>query len=236
MELCKKKLFTPESNSLEGEVWIGISFASSFRLIIQWEIASQESYLADPLIASTEQRLSHNCWPIWVSDGLDAYGNALKKRHHRIQTFPRTGERGRPRRPKLVAHPQLIYGQVVKQRDERYRITHVEKRVVYGSVALADITTSYIERQNLNFRHEIRRLSRKTIAFSKKIDALKEHLSLYQATFNLTRPHRGLARKSEDPLMNWGLRKWQPVTPAMAAGLTNHVWSLKELLSYKLLS
>ena len=69
---------------MEGEVWIGISFATSSRLIIQWEIASEEAYLADPLIAHTEERLSQGCWPIWASDGLDAYSNALKKRHHII--------------------------------------------------------------------------------------------------------------------------------------------------------
>jgi hypothetical protein len=187
------------------------------------------------LIANTEDRLSRDSWPIWVSDGLDAYGDALKRRHYVIQTFPRTGKRGRPRRPKLVAHPNLLYGQVVKQRDERHRITCVEKRAVYGSIPLADITTSYIERQNLNFRHENQRLTRKTIAFSKEIDALKDQLSLYQATFNLARPHRGLARKIEQPAER-GMKKWRPVTPAMAAGLTNHVWSLKELLSYKVLS
>ena len=135
-----------------------------------------------------------------------------------------------------MANPQLLYGQVLKQLDERHRITHVEKRIVYGSVPLADITTSSLESQNLNFRHENRRLTQKTIAFSKKRDTLKDQLSLYQATFNLTRPHRGLARKSEQPIVGWSMKKWQPVTPAMAAGLTNHVWSLEELLSYKLLS
>lgn len=174
-----------------------------------------------------------NCWPIWTGDGLDAYGNALKKRHHMIQTFPRTGKRGRPRRPKLVAHPQLHYGQVVKQRDERYRITHVEKRVVYGPVPLANINTSCIERQNLNFRHENRRLTRKTIAFSKKDVGLKARMTLYQAYFNLVRSHRGLNIRI--PVHDSGSLRWQKRTPAVAAGLTDHIRSFYELMHKKIL-
>lgn len=235
MEFRQKKLFTPAGEPLEGTLWLGVSFATQSRLFIQWEIASEESSLAEPLLSNTEDRLSRGCWPIWTSDGLDAYGNALKMRHHLIQTFPRTGKRGRPRRPKLVAHPNLLYGQVVKHRNERHYVTHVEKRAVYGPVPSANITTSYIERQNLNLRHENRRLTRKTIAFSKKADAFKDQVAFYQAAFNLTRPHRGLARKIEKPAAGC-MRKWQPVTPAMAAGITDHVWSLKELLSYRLLS
>lgn len=75
--------------------------------MISFMIDTQESYLAEPLIVETKKRLADGSWPVWVSDGLDSYGEALKNRHCILKTYPRTGRRGRPRRPKLVACPEL---------------------------------------------------------------------------------------------------------------------------------
>jgi len=192
--------------------------------MIAFRTAAKESSLAESLITQTEARLQTDAEPVWVSDGLDAYGIALFKRHHRVMMFPRTGKRGRPRRPKLVACPQLRYGQVVKQRDENQRVVSVFKRSVFGDVPLNEIRTVYIERQNLNLRHENRRLTRKTMAFSKKHPWLEAQLHLYQAYYNFARTHRGLYSK----------RRRQRRTPAMAVGLTKHAWSLQELMCYKI--
>jgi hypothetical protein len=205
-------------------------------LIIDWTIAASESTLAEPLVGSTEEKLAAGSGPVWVSDGLDAYGEALKARHCVLQTFPRTGRPGRPRRPKLVAAPDLRYAQVVKQRDERRRVVGASKRVVFGAVPLEQVHTVHVERQNLNYRHENRRLTRKTIAFSKKAEALEHQLELHQANHNLVRSHRGLAQRVSVPIKSQVSRRWQQMTPAMAAGLTDHVWTLRELLSIKVLS
>jgi IS1 family transposase len=217
---------------LEGEVWIGLAFAQEYRLMLSFVIDAQEPSLAEPLIAKTEGRLRKGSWPVWVSDGMDAYGEALKNRHCVLQTFPRTGKRGRPRRDKLVACPQLRYGQVVKERDERHRVIGVFKRSRYGEVPLNQISTVYIERHNLTLRQENRRLTRKTIAFSKKVEGLQNQLFVYQGYYNFVRPHRGLKRR----IRPWkkGLPKWRQRTPAVAAGLTDHVWSLKEFMSKRL--
>jgi hypothetical protein len=180
-------------------------------------------------VAHTEERLCEDAAPIWTSDGLDAYGAALFARHHIIETYPRTGKKGRPRRPKMVACPTLRYGQVVRQRDEKGRIVGVAKRKVYGDVLLNEICTSYIERNNLSLRHENKRLTRKTIAFSKEVQWLERQLHLYQAFFNLVRCHRGLRQR----IKGKGLRRWRPRTPAMAAGLTDHIWTLRELMCFK---
>lgn len=191
--------------------------------MIAFRTAATEPSLAESLIAKTEDRLRADADPVWVSDGLDAYGIALLKRHHRVVMFPRTGKRGRPRRPKLVACPELRYGQVVKQRDENRRVVSVFKRSVFGDVPLNGIRTVYIERQNLNLRHENRRLTRKTMAFSKKHPWLEAQLHLYQAYYNFARTHRGL----------YSRRRRRKRTPAMAAGLTGHAWSLRELMCHK---
>lgn len=195
--------------------------------MISFKIAASEAALADPLIAETESRLAAGQLPLWVSDGLDSYGAALFRRHHRLETFPRTGKRGRPRRPKLVACPELRYGQFVKLRDDRHHLAGFEKRAVYGEVPLGEIRTVNIERQNLNERHENRRLTRKTCAFSKKATWLAGQLSFHQAYHNLVRLHRGLTLKMKD-----GQRIKR--TPAQATGLTDHGWSFRELLCHKI--
>jgi len=75
------------------------------------------------------------------------------------------------------------------------------------------ISTSFVERQNLTMRMQMRRFTRLTNAFSKKLSHLKAAISLHFAWYNFVRVHRSLR-----------------VSPAMEAGLTDHVWSLHELL------
>ena len=199
-------------------------------------LAASESALAEPLIAATEAKLVADASPLWLSDGLDAYGAALQARHCVLQTFPRTGRPGRPRRPTLVASPTLRYAQVVKQRDERGRLVGVSQRVVFGDVPLEQVHTVYVERQNLNYRHETRRLTRKTIAFSKAAAALGHQLEFHQAHHNLVRAHRALAHRVDVPIRGRVHRRWGKRTPAIAAGLTDHVWTLWELMSRRILS
>ena len=200
--------------------------------MLSFLIDSLEPSLAAPLVDRTEERLRKGSWPIWVSDGMDAYGEALKGRHGILRIYPRTGKRGRPRRDKLVACPELRYGQVVKQRDARHRIVGVFKRCRYGDIPLHKISTVYVERHNLTLRHENRRLTRKTIAFSKKVEGLQDQLSLYQGYYNFVRTHRGLKRRI--PAGNPTMQKWQRRTPALAAKLTDHVWSLKEFMTKRI--
>jgi hypothetical protein len=197
--------------------------------MIMFCLAATESSLAQPLVSRTEERLCANAWPLWVSDGLDAYGAALFERHHVIETYPRTGKRGRPRRPKMVARPTLRYGQVVKKRDEKRYVVGVFKRAVFGDVPLQRINTVCIERHNLSLRHENRRLTRKTLAFSKDALWLERQMHLYQAYFNFVRPHGGLAQR----ISGNGTHRWFRRTPAMAAGLADHMWSLRELMCCK---
>lgn len=118
--------------------------------MIAYLLDKKESLLAEPLIAKTEKCLKENQRPIWISDGLDAYRAALKQRHCMVKTYPRTGKKGRPRRDKLIACPELRYGQVVKHRDKRGHLISVSKRSVYGDIPLETISTVYIERHNLN--------------------------------------------------------------------------------------
>lgn len=174
--------------------------------------------------------------PLFASDGLDQYGVALFDRWHVEVPYPPTGKRGRPRNPAKHPDPDLCYVQVVKKREGR-KLVAVSRRVVYGdpeSVKRADICTSLIERLNLTLREDNSALARKTLAFAKDEDQLRAHLALYVAYYHFVRPHRSLREKLPQPVPVRGktCRIWQPRTPAMSATLTDHLWSLRELLTH----
>jgi hypothetical protein len=93
---------------------------------------------------------------------------------------------------------------------------------------------AYIERDNLTSRQSNGRLVRKTLSFSKTKHYLQRQLDLEDALYNFVRPHQALRLKCLTPRAHGHL--WEERTPAMAAGLTDHIWTLEELLSYRLLT
>lgn len=112
-----------------------------------------------------------------------------------------------------------LYGREPGQPETRYSPAEcigTERRVVVGDPDPGLISTSYVERQNLTMRMGIRRMTRLTNAFSKKVENLTAAVSLHFLHYNFARTHKTLS----DPY---------PRTPAMAAGVADHVWTLKEV-------
>ena len=108
--------------------------------------------------------------PLFVTDGLKFYRIALLKQYGRLQSFARTGKRGRPRLSGLIPDELLKYAQIIKQRAGCV-LTRVEKKAIFGeNIDPKMISTCHIERQNLTCRQDNNRISRKTIGFSKKED------------------------------------------------------------------
>jgi hypothetical protein len=173
--------------------------------------------------------------PLFVSDGLDSYGVALLDRYHVTVTYPPTGKRGRPRAPEKKPIAELRYAQVVKKKEGR-RLVSISRRIVYGdaqSIPPQDINTSLIERLNLTLRRENSTLQRKTLSFAKDEPEFRAHLALQVAYYHFVRPHLSLRQDiSAEPEKKLSCR-WQKRTPAMAAKITNHVWSLPELLKFR---
>ncbi|HVP21406.1 MAG TPA: IS1 family transposase, partial [Anaerolineaceae bacterium] len=93
-------------------------------------------------------------------------------------------------------------------------------------IELLGKSTACIERDNLTTRLFNARLTRKTLAFSKDLAFHQAAVTWEDAYHNLVRPHKGLRLRNADGLPS----KWMPRTPAMVAGLTDHIWSVKELL------
>jgi transposase InsO family protein len=97
------------------------------------------------------------------------------------------------------------------------------------------INTAFIERLNLTLRHGLAALTRRSWATAQLAPELETHLTWWRAYYHFCRPHQGLRQKLETPLARRSRRiprRCQPRTPAMAAGLVKHVWSVEELLLF----
>jgi len=119
-----------------------------------------------------------------------------------------------------VDYAQLVkvYGDPPQDERRRYSPAKCIEAVptpIYGSPDPEKINTSFVERQNLTMRMSMRRFTRLTNAFSKKVENLAAAVSLHFAYYNYCRPHQSLGGK----------------TPAMAAGLEDHAWSVDELIA-----
>ncbi len=205
--------------------WMWVAFAPDSRLIVAFTIGPRKQYVADELVRLTDDCLSENK-PIYITDGLDFYKIALLNKYGLQIQYPKTGKRGRPKNPKVIPSNDLMYAQVVKKR-KRGKLQKVEKNIIFGEgIEQSAISTSLIERQNLTFRQDNNRVSRKTIGFSKITKWLVNHMKLYCTHFNFCREHRGLKYKDERGIQCKN-------TPARQAGITDSKWTLRNLLTFK---
>jgi hypothetical protein len=162
--------------------------------------------------------------PPMATDRKGDYREAL------VETWGQVPEYSGVGRPPTVKRPQpeWQYLQVVKTRSGS-RLISVTIKVIYGDretvLDLVGAYTAYVERTNLTSRQMNGRLVRKTLSYSKQLDALTASCAWEGWVYNLTRPLKTLAIR-----VNEGQRRWQAQTPAMEAGLTDHQWTVKELL------
>jgi hypothetical protein len=165
--------------------------------------------------------------PPTISDGWGGIDEAMVEVYGLV---PEYGGRGRPPTRKKPGSDWL-YLQMVKQRDEHGRFQGVKLRVIFGAqaevIARLGKSTAYIERSNLTSRLFNSRQVRKTLAFSKDVNMDRLAATWEDAYYNLIRPHKGLRL----PVQDAPPQKWSQQTPAMVANLTDHIWTVKELLT-----
>ena len=140
--------------------------------------------------------------------------------------------------------PELLYAQVIKT-TRRRRLVRVSHRVVFGTFEAVQqvlaargwqINTSFVERLNLTIRQHVAAIGRRVSTLCKGEEGLDQQLALYHSYYNFCLPHGSLRQPLPQPVPTNGTgsaKQWRPCTPAMAAGLTGHVWTLKEVLLYR---
>ena len=135
----------------------------------------------------------------------------------------------------MIPDPELCNAQLVKGRKNG-RVVATQKRVFFGTEDMVDmdnISTSLIEWEKFSFRQDNRRLSRKTIGFSKCSEMLNHQVAFYRVYTNFVKRHSSLRKQINEKVVGRVRRKWRHRTPAMSASITDHVWSLRELLTFK---
>jgi hypothetical protein len=140
--------------------------------------------------------------------------------------------------------PELLYAQVVKLYRRR-RLVRVRHRVAFGTLTAVQqvlaahgwqINTAFIERINLSIRQHVAAVGRRVITLCKGEVGVRQQLALYHVYYNFCLPHASLRVPLPQPLLTNGAgsaKQWRPCTPAIAAGLTDHVWTLREVLLFR---
>jgi len=228
-----------------GDNWIWTAIDPVHKLVLAFVVGDHEEPQAVGLLKKLKAVLAKGCTPLFTSDQLPHYTSAILKVFGRLVYPKRKGFRGRFPNPRFEPSADLQYATVHKERQGG-RIISVSTRVVFGSakailaclksLGMKTINTSFVERMNLTMRHIVSRLRRKTLCFSKKREYLEWHLHLSIAYYHFVLTHRGLRRPLPEPIPtngNGSPKKWEYRTPAMSASLTDYVWTMKELLTFR---
>lgn len=185
-----------------GDVWTFTAIDADTKLVPAWLVGLRDIECAIAFIDDLKDRLANRVQI--TSDGHKAYLTAVEKAF---------GSK--------VDYAMLVkmYGKEPES-DKRYSPSEciaTEKHILQGNPNTNLISTSYVERQNLTMRMSMRRFTRLTNGFSKKIENLEYAIALHFMYYNFARPHKSLSKP-------------YPKSPAMAAGITKHIWSIKEII------
>lgn len=199
---------------------------------------------ANQLLEETRQ-VTDGSLPVFFSDQRPHYKEAILKAFGEQVIPPRKGNRGRFPLPRWVPPEDLLYAQLVKHRKNG-RVVQVTHRVVFGceealwqhlehSPVSTTLNTAFVERENGTIRQHNPRCARKCLTFSKTPEMMAYHTHLCLAYTHFCLPHGGLRESLPEPIPTKGdgsPKKWRPVTPMMACGVTDHIWDIKELLTF----
>lgn len=183
---------------LAGDVWTWTAIDADTKLVPSWAVGPRTAEMAYAFIHDLAGRLANRVQ--LTTDGLKFYLGAIE------DAFG--GD---------IDYAQLIkHYEAERPGEARYspaRCTGIDKRLISGRPGAGDVSTSFVERQNLTMRMSMRRFTRLTNAFSKKVQNLEHAVSLHFMHYNFARIHQTLR-----------------VTPAMEAGIADHVWSIEEIV------
>jgi len=198
---CKQKHVTKEmaEERIVGDAWVWVAIDADTKLVPCWLVGTRDAGCATEFIADLERRLAHRVQ--LTTDGHKVYLNAV------IDAFADEIDYAQ-----LVKYFGVNPDPVAERRYSPAICNGCEKIVRLGDPEERYISTSYVERQNLTMRMSMRRFTRLTNAFSKKLQNHEAAVALHYMWYNFVRIHQTLR-----------------ITPAMAAGISDHIWSFQEI-------
>ena len=185
-----------------GDVWTWTALDANTKLVPSWLVGLRDAVYAQEFMNDLKNRLANRVQI--TTDGHKVYLTAVEK----------------------AFGSEVDYAMLIKMygtepgKEARYspaQCIAIDRQVIQGKPDKKLISTSYVERQNLTMRMSMRRFTRLTNAFSKKLENHVLALALYFMHYNFARPHKSLAKP-------------YPKTPAMTAGITNRIWTIEDIV------
>lgn len=222
-------------DSKQGDNWDHVAYDPEHRLVISAVPGKRTAKNVEKLVFDFKKRTGGSVMNLMTSDEYKPYKKAILKAYGRRTKPPKTGKRGRPKGSRLVPEKGLKYATVHKTRSKG-RVVKIDLRAIFGTkseiqAAIEEsavsnmINTAFVERNNGTDRNRNARKVRKTYCFSKDWDVHNAMTYFTMYSYNFCWPVRTLRVQNQDGY-------WLSRTPAMAAGLTDHIWSLYEWLTY----
>jgi IS1 family transposase len=224
--------------------WVWTAMDPESKLLLVMDVGARTLAMAQRVVHQVVGVLAPGCVPAWFSDGFKGYLPAILS-HCGWWVHPeRRQDKGPVPKPRWMPLPGLLYAQVVKQ-YRRKRVAGVKHRVVFGTLETVKqvlaacgwkINTSFVERLNLDIRQRVAAVGRRVNTLCQGEDGMQHQLAVFHVYHNFVLPHASLRQPLLIPKPTKGTgsaKVWRPCTPAMAAGLTDHVWTLREVLLYR---
>ena len=224
--------------------WVWTAMDPESKLLLVIDVGTRTLAMAQHVVHQVVQVLAPGCVPLFLTDGFKAYGTAILAHFGHWVQPQRRQDKGPLPKPRWMPLPALRYAQVVKS-YRRQRLVGVKHRVVFGTQLAIEqvltacgwrINTAFVERLNLDIRQRVAAVGRRVTTLCQGEDSLLDRLVVFQVYHNFVLPHASLRQPLLIPEVtndNRLARLWRPFTPAMAAGLTDHVWSLREVLMFR---
>jgi IS1 family transposase len=224
--------------------WVWVAMDPERKLLLAIDVGHRTLAMAQRFVHHVAQVLAPDCAPLFLTDGFKEYLTALLTHYGHWVQSPRRQAQGPAPKPRWMPLPGLLYAQVVKT-VRRRRLVAVQHRVVFGSLEAVNhllaplgwhINTAFVERINLTIRQHVAAVGRRVSTLCKGEDGLRQQLAVFHCYYNFCLPHASVRLPLPQPGPTNGsgsATQWQPRTPAMAAGLTDHVWTLREVLLYR---
>jgi IS1 family transposase len=224
--------------------WVWTAVDPESKLLLALDVGPCTLAMAQCVVHQVVQVLAPDCIPLFLTDGFKEYTTAILTHcGYWLEPIRRQGKGPMPK-PRWLPRSQLLYAQVVKT-VRRRRLVGVKHRVVFGTLEAIEqvlatcgwkINTAFVERLNLDIRQRVAAVGRRVNTLCQGEDGLHHQLVLFQAYHNFVLPHSSLRQPllAPEPTNGTGsAKKWQPCTPAMVAGLTDHIWTLRAVLLYR---
>jgi hypothetical protein len=218
-----------------GDDWDHTAVDPEHRLLLAVVPGKRTLESCHKIVAEVKRRTGGRTDLLLTSDAHAPYATAIEEAYHELVPVPRRKGPGRPPSPKRVMPPELCYATVCKKR-EKGRVVEVTRTLVFGLACVLAlllgrsrvsrvVNTAFVERHNGTDRRQNSRKQRKTYGFSRDLGLHHAVTYFIGYSYNFCWPVRTLRVRGEDG-------RWRARTPAMAAGLADHVWTLEEWLTY----